>query len=180
MIVLIIFLTCVLVAGAFGVMAGVSDYRGMTIPNLYSLVIFGAFVPCCGVLLIAGQGDVFAPLLSHILGFAVVFGVTFAMFTMGLWGGGDQKLMSAFAVWFGFGGLPVFLIYTTIFGGVVGVIALLLKRFKPVKNPPEGGWVAQVQAGENKVPYGIAIAAGALLSFVKLGYLNIDTMRAFL
>lgn len=180
MFLLIVFLTCVFVACAVGVLAAVSDYRGMVIPNLYSLIIFGAFVLCYGALWVGGHAGVFAPALSHVLGFVVVFGVTFGMYSAKIWGGGDQKLISAFAVWFGFSGLPVFLIYTTLFGGLIGVAALLLKKYKPFKAPKEGGWVAQVQAGASKVPYGVAIAGGALVSFVKMGYVSLDTLRVFL
>jgi len=110
----------------------------------------------------------------------LVFFGGFAFYAMKVWGAGDQKLMAAFAIWMGFSGIPVFLVYTSIFGGILGLAALYLKKYKPVKEPLEGGWVEQVQSGVGKVPYGIAITLGALASFAKIGYFSIDTFRIFL
>lgn len=180
MITFILFLSCIFVALAFGAMAAVSDFRGMTIPNGYSVVIFGAFAACYALMWGGGVHDaVFADLSSHLIGFAVVFGLTLVLYSMKVWGAGDQKMISAFAVWFGFAGLPLFLTYTAIFGGLIGIAALCIRKFKPFATPPQGSWVETVQAGESKVPYGIAIAAGALASFVKIGYLGVDTFRIF-
>lgn len=180
MIALIIFLTCVFSAAAIGVMAGVADFRGMTIPNAFSALIFGLFCLCYALMWAFGMQAVFAPLLSHVLGFVVVFVVTLALFVFKVWGGGDHKLMSAFAVWFGLVGLIPFLVYTVLLGGLLGIAALVLQKYKPVKNAAEGSWIAKVQNEQGKVPYGIAIAFGALASFVKMGYFSTDTFRIFL
>lgn len=180
MFLLIIFLTCLFLSVAVGVMAAVSDYKGMIIPNSYSVIIFALFCFCYLVTLVFGDVDVFTSLLSHVLGFVLVFAGGFALFAFRVWGAGDQKLLAAFSIWMGFAGVPVFLVYTSLFGGVLGLAAILLKKFKPVKEPLEGSWVAQVQGGASKVPYGIAIMLGALASFVKIGYFSIDTFRIFL
>ena len=42
------------------------------------------------------------------------------------------------------------------------------------------GGVDRVQNGESKVPYGVAIAAGALVAFLKAGYLSGDFLIVFL
>ena len=180
MFLLIIFLSSLFVAVVYGVMAAVSDYKGMTIPNLYSVIIFSVFVVCFGVLTLFGAGNVFSSVLSHLLGFVLVFIGGFAFYAFKVWGAGDQKLISAFAIWMGFSGVPVFLVYTSLFGGVLGLSALYLKKFKPIKEPLKGSWVDQVQSGAGKVPYGIAITLGALASFLKIGYFSIDTFRIFL
>jgi len=180
MFLLIVFLASLFIAMAFGVMAAISDYKGMTIPNMHSVVIFAVFVMCFGALSLFGAGAVFSSVLSHLLGFVLVFFGGFAFYAMKVWGAGDQKLMAAFAIWMGFSGIPVFLVYTSIFGGILGLAALYLKKYKPVKEPLEGGWVEQVQSGVGKVPYGIAITLGALASFAKIGYFSIDTFRIFL
>lgn len=177
---LFFFLVCILAACGVGALAAVSDFNGMKIPNMYSVLIFLAFVICFGVLSFGGYADVFKPLLSHVVGFSVVFVITLLMFFAGVWGAGDQKMVSAFSIWFGLSGLPVFLVYTTLFGGVLGVAALVLRRWKFVKSPVQGSWVDKVQAGEGSVPYGIAIALGALASFFKMGYLDVEVLSAFL
>ena len=165
---------------AYSLMAAISDFKGMTIPNMHSIVIFGVFVVCYALIWLLGSGSAFAPILSHLLGFAVVFVAGFALFALKIWGAGDQKLCSALAIWMGFSGVPMFLVYTSLFGGVLGVAALLLRKYQPVKEPPKGSWIEQVQGGAGKVPYGIAIMLGALASFAKIGYFSIDTFRVFL
>ncbi|MGH1398074.1 MAG: A24 family peptidase [Alphaproteobacteria bacterium] len=180
MISLIFFLACALAVLGIGGLAALSDFRGMKIPNVYSVLIGGAFVLCFGGLSVFGGGTVFAPLLSHVIGFAVVFVLTLIMFFTRVWGAGDQKLMSAFALWMGIGGMLPFLVYTALIGGVLGLVALFLQRFKPVAAPAEGAWVALVQGGEGKVPYGIAIFGGAVLAFLKLGYFSSDAFRILL
>lgn len=177
---LIVFLSFIFVAIAYGVMAAMSDFKGMIIPNMHSVIIFGLFVGCYAVLWLLGGADVFSPLLSHVLGFVLVFAGSFALFAFKLWGAGDQKLISAFSIWMGFSAIPVFLVYTSLFGGMLGLIALYLKKYKPVKEPPKDSWIDKVQSGVGKVPYGIAIALGALASFAKIGYFSIDTFRIFL
>lgn len=180
MLLLIIFLVAIFVAIGAGVLAGYSDMRGLTIPNSYSLIIGAAFVAAYVLLALFGRADVFAPLLSHILAGIVVFVITVALFATRVMGGADSKLASVYALWMGLKGLPAFLFYMAVVGGVLGLAALVLRKYKPIKNPKEGGWVARVQAGDNKVPYGVAIACGALASFVKLGYLGVDMLGSFL
>ncbi|MEZ5814156.1 MAG: prepilin peptidase [Alphaproteobacteria bacterium] len=180
MVLLIVFLASVFVAVGTGVLSALSDVRGMRIPNLHSGIIIGAFVVCYGLLWLGGRDDVFAPLGSHLLGGLVVFGVTLAMFMGGVFGGGDSKLASAFSVWLGLKGLIPFVFYMSVAGGLLALAALALKKWKPVKNPKPESWIARVQAGESKVPYGVAIVMGALVSFVEIGYFRGEVLSSFL
>ena len=88
---------------------------------------------------------------------AAVFAALAVTFYMGMMGGGDVKLAAAIALWF----KPVttlkFLVIMSIAGGVLTLIVLLIhkKRAKPRLN--EAG-----KAIRPEVPYGVAIAAGAL------------------
>lgn len=180
MILLIFFLFAVFVALGAGFLAALSDFRGMVIPNALSVVIAAAFFAAYAGLWLSGRDDVFMPLVPHLLSALVVFAVTLAMFMLGGIGAGDSKLASAFAFWTGLEGLMAFLFYMALAGGVLGLVALALRRWKPVRGSREGGWIARVQAGENGVPYGAAIFAGALASFVKLGYLGPEVLSSFL
>jgi len=177
---LIVFLSFLLFVIAYGAMAAYSDFKGMIIPNMHSVVIFGLFIGCYLLLWVLGGASVFAPILSHITGFIFVFAVSFGLFAFKIWGAGDQKLISAFAIWMGFAAIPAFVVYTSLFGGVLGVAAILIRKYKPIKSPEKGSWIDQVQNGAGKVPYGIAIVLGALASFVKIGYFDVDTFRVFL
>ncbi|MGB4106505.1 MAG: prepilin peptidase [Alphaproteobacteria bacterium] len=172
MIALIIFLTCLFVAVTVGVLAAWSDFKGLVIPNWHSGAIIVSFFTAFILMHLLGQPEVFSGIFSHAAAGIIIFMVTATMFGLKAIGAADSKLSTAFAFWVGIPGLPAFLFYMTLAGGLIGLSAIALRKLQPVKNPAPGGWVARVQAGENKVPYGIAIACGALVSFVQLGYFS--------
>lgn len=180
MIFLILFLLGIFLTLGVAVMAGISDWRSMTIPNSYSLYVIVAFVVCYGVLYLVGHHDVFYSLSSHFLSAALTFGVTFVLFSIGVLGAGDSKFATACALWIGAKLLPIFLFYMTLCGGVLGVVALCIKKYKPIDSPAEGSWIAQVQSGKGKVPYGIAICFGLTLAFFYSEYFSTDTLSSFL
>lgn len=179
MILLVVFLICVFVTLVIGGLASLSDSRSMTIPNSYSLYIISAFLIAYGVLYIGGQSDVFGSFLSHIISAVLAFVVTLGLFAVRMIGAGDSKFATACALWLSAKYLLVFLFYMTLFGGLLGGVALYIKRKKPFKNPKEGSWVAQVQGGADKVPYGVAISFGMLVAFIQAGYFSADVLGAF-
>ncbi|MCB9978749.1 MAG: prepilin peptidase [Rhodospirillales bacterium] len=174
MIPLILFLFCVCVAIGTGLLVGFSDFRGMTIPNRYSLMVVGAFVCAFSVLSLTGREDVFSSLGSHLGGAGIMFAVTLWMFAAGMIGAGDSKIGTAFALWAGLAGLPVYLFSMALSGGVLGFLTLALRRWTVWPGAPEGSWVARAQRGESVVPYGIAIVFGAIFAFVFRGYVSPD------
>lgn len=179
MIALSIFLAGVFTVVAFGVLAAWSDIRGMTIPNLYSSLIIGAFMLCYLFLWLLGRDDVFGSLFSHLTSALIVFLITLMMFMAKAIGAGDAKLATAFAFWVGIKGLFPFVFFMSVVGGLLGLASLALRKWTPVQNPPPESWVARVQAGESKVPYGVAIVAGALASFMEIGYFDLDVLASF-
>jgi prepilin peptidase CpaA len=179
MIFLILYMFGAVSAVGMGFLAAQSDYRGMTIPNRYALLIIGCFF-AAWLAAYAGGVPVFAPLASHLLAAGLTFAVTFALFVFKIIGGGDSKLATAFALWVSARTLPVFLFYMSFFGFLLGLAALYLKKRKPVKTPKPGSWIARVQAGESAVPYGIPIFIGGALSFFILGYFSPEKLALFL
>lgn len=158
-------------------LAAWTDFRGFRIPNIVSLIIVVAFVAAFSITTMTGQNEIiFASWKSHLGSFVCILLVTMAMFSFRIMGAGDSKMASAIALWLGWGGLVPFLFYMTMAGGVLAVISVMLKKYKPLKMPlPKliaGTWLENAQAGTNKVPYGIAIAAGALIAFIFLGYFS--------
>lgn len=169
----------VIVAIGFGLASAWSDFKGFTISNAYSLGVIIAFIPAfLAVLLLAPDAGYFASWKSHLLAAAVVFAVTFVLFTLKLIGAGDSKLCTAYALWLGVLGVPAFLFYMTLMGGVLGLMTLLMRRWKPFREPAEGGWIARAQAGASDVPYGIAIVAGAVIGFIQCGYFDPASLAA--
>lgn len=172
MIALILFLVFVLFVLGIGVLAALSDIRSLKIPNIYSFIIVGVFPLCWCILWLMQGTDIFVPLWSHLLAAGIVFVISVILFFMKVMGAADSKLATAFALWMGLGNLPVFLFMMTVFGALLGVFALFVQKKRPFSKPAPGGWIAQLQDGNNKVPYGLPIVLGAVFGFLNAGYLS--------
>ena len=149
--------------------AAFSDLFTMTIANRVSLLLIATFAivaPFTGMDL-AAYG-------MHFAAGALVLIITFGLFALGGMGGGDAKLLSATAVWCGFG-MPIveYMVYATFFGGLL-TIALLLWR---------GSMVAQMVGGrfdfldtlgrkDVGVPYGIALGIAGLVVAPSMPLIN--------
>ncbi|WP_066719312.1 A24 family peptidase [Sphingomonas pituitosa] len=83
---------------------------------------------------------------------ALVFGLFVAVFAVGMMGGGDVKLIGALALWLPLVPLLRMLVLMSLLGGVL-TLAMLLhgKLRRPKRETPI------------EVPYGVAIAVGALI-----------------
>src|SRR5688572_20304849 len=99
--------------------AASSDLLTMRIPNRVSLLMIGGFI-----LLAVATGMSLEQLAMHAAAGLLVLILAFAFFASGWIGGGDAKLAAATALWFGFEHLTEYLIYGSIFGGVL-TLALL-------------------------------------------------------
>jgi prepilin peptidase CpaA len=91
--------------------------------------------------------------------------VAFAFFAFGWIGGGDAKLAAAAGLWFGFDHLLNYLVYASLFGGA---LTLLLLQFRQWPLPYALGgqpWLMRLHHKETGIPYGIALALGALLVY---------------
>lgn len=170
----ILFLLIGLALG-IGVLAGYSDVRSLSIPNWMSASIGGLFCLAYALAWIGGiHLNVFFPILSHLCAMFLMFLVTYGMFAARMLGAGDSKLATMFALWTGLQGLPAFLFFMTLTGGLLGVASLYMRKHALVSSPSEGGWAYAIQNGQNAVPYGIAIAAGAFAAFGASGYLSVS------
>jgi prepilin peptidase CpaA len=140
--------------------AAASDLFTMTISNRVSLLLAGGFL----VLAVAsGMGP--TDILLHAGAGAVVLAIAFLCFAMGWVGGGDAKIAAAAALWFGFAHLMNYLLYASLFGGA---LTLLLVQFRqwPLPYALAGQpWLLRLHAKESGIPYGIALAIGALMIY---------------
>jgi prepilin peptidase CpaA len=170
---------CVLIAVGFSMASAISDFRSMTIPNIYSALIILAFVPAYAADFFSGHGmEYFADWSSHALAAILVFAITFVLFVLKVMGAGDSKLCSALALWVGVAGLPAFLFYMAVTGAVLGIITKILNKKPLVSAPLEGSWIDKSQKGQGGVPYGIAICVGAIVAFYMQGYFSPETFAA--
>jgi prepilin peptidase CpaA len=137
--------------------AAFSDLFTMTISNRVSLLLVAGFGVMAMLVGISG-----ADLVSHIGAGLAVLAVTFALFACGWIGGGDAKLAAATALWLGFDPLMSYLVYASLFGGVL-TLALMRYRLMPLPAVLQGqDWAIRLHRADAGVPYGIALAAAAL------------------
>lgn len=170
---LIFYIASLFIAVAAMLAACISDFRTMTIPNRWSVVIALAFFPAFGAASLLGL-DVFEGFFRHLIAVGIMFVITFVMFFAGVWGAGDSKLASALSLWLGLKGLAVFLLVMALSGLVVVVAGEIMRRWPGARlaASPEGSWPQRLKAGQAVLPYGIAIAAGGAAAFADLGYFN--------
>lgn len=140
--------------------AAISDLLTMTIPNRVSLIL------ACSFFLLASFSGLAWPVIGmHLAGAAIVFVACFALFALNVMGGGDAKLLSAAALWFGLG-IPLlqFMIDVAYVGGAVTILILAL-RWRAQTIMAMGLPVPHSLLHAKKIPYGIAIAIGGFLAF---------------
>jgi prepilin peptidase CpaA len=140
--------------------AASSDLLTMTISNRVTLILAGGFFVMA---LMVGMGG--TDILLHMAAGAAILVIAFGCFAMGWIGGGDAKLAAATALWFGFDHLLIYLLYASLFGGA---LTLLLLQFRMIPLPQVFAaqvWVQRLHQKDGGVPYGIALAAAALIVY---------------
>lgn len=145
---------------ALVVVAALHDVKAMRIPNWISVLLIISFYPAAFATgLPLGEVGV-----ATTLG-AVALVVGMGMFAMNWIGGGDAKLLAASMLWMGAtGGLP-FILYTALAGGGFCLFLLTVRRYLPVLAHTGPNWVIQLMQPKGDIPYGVAIAIGALLAY---------------
>lgn len=74
-------------------------------------------------------------------------------------------------MWFGFAHLLEYLLYASIFGGA---LTLMLLQFRTLPLPAvlaRQQWIQRLHDGKGGVPYGIALAAAALVLYPKTDWM---------
>ena len=143
--------------------AAVSDLLSMTISNRVSLLLAAGFpvfayaagLPpeMIGIHLLVGLG-------------ALVLG--FALFAFGWIGGGDAKLVAATAVWLGWGNVFDYLLLSSVFGGMLTLFILYARSYMLPHRLASVAWIARLHDRATGVPYGIALAAAALIVYPQI------------
>jgi prepilin peptidase CpaA len=149
---LVVFVLPALLAAAAG-----WDLTSYTIPNFISLALIAAFAVfafCVGMTP--------ATIGLHLLAGGLALAVGFTLFALGYVGGGDAKLFGAIVLWLGFRNLLDFAFLVSVFGGALSLVMLGLRRW-PLPTALMGqSWLVRLHDSRSGIPYGIALAAGAL------------------
>lgn len=154
--------------------AAASDLFTMTISNRVSLALVAGFLVLAPV---SGMG--LYDIASHAGAGACVLAVAFVCFAKGWIGGGDAKVAAAAALWFGFGDLLNYLIYASLFGGALTLLLLLFRQW-PLPYPLCGqDWLLRLHAEDSGIPYGIALALGALMIYPETDWIKAIDLAHF-
>jgi prepilin peptidase CpaA len=142
------------------IIAGAGDALSLRIPNWLTGLIAVLFVPMAfatGMPL-----DQFG--LHLVTGFALFF-VGFALFAVGLFGGGDAKLIAAAGLWFGWPDILPFLVLTALAGGLLALVIGVWSMLSMSAEIHFESWAKRIIGLKPNVPYGYALAVGAILAF---------------
>jgi prepilin peptidase CpaA len=154
---IIVWLFCSLV-----VLAAIQDVAQLKISNAFPIAIialFGAWL---------SQTGLEADLWQNLVMFAIVLGFGILLFAKGWLGGGDVKLLAAIALWFDLDGGLSLVVWTLVGGGLLALIFMAVRRMLPARLTSDGGLAALKKKGP--IPYGIAIAAGAVFCAQTAGF----------
>jgi prepilin peptidase CpaA len=154
--------------------AAASDLFTMTISNRVSLALAAGFL---ALAVLSGMGP--TDILFHIGAGAVVLVVAFLCFAMGWVGGGDAKIAAAAALWFGFAHLMNYLLYASLFGGALTLLLIQFRQW-PLPYALAGQtWLLRLHAKESGIPYGIALAIGALMIYPETEWMKAVDLARF-
>ena len=133
------------------------------------------------------------PVLSEVMravGNTVMLAVAAAMigFTLGLLFGliagyfrdtWVDKVATSIALWFGFAHLLEFLLYASLFGGVLTLALLQFRQWPLPYALCKQGWLLHLHHKETGIPYGIALAIGALMVYPETEWIKAVAFARF-
>jgi prepilin peptidase CpaA len=140
--------------------AGLHDLTTMKIPNWISGVLVLSFFPAAFAVGLAPMA-----VALHVGVAAAALFVGMGLFAMKFIGGGDAKLMAASCLWLGLSGSGIFMLWTGVAGGLFCMMLILARTQVRPYIAGEPDWVHQLLEPKADIPYGVAIAIGALMAF---------------
>jgi prepilin peptidase CpaA len=140
-----------------------ADVATMEIPNRISILL-AALYPLFALL--AGMG--WASIGIHLATGAGVLLAGYILFNLGVFGGGDAKVIAGAAVWTGPSALMMPFLFTMALAGALLTISIVGARsaLRPADSRPS--FVNRLLQPKEGVPYAVAIAAGGWASLLHL------------
>ena len=143
--------------------AAVTDIIWMKIPNIIPLTLLILFGVVCAYFRI----DIYV-VMWHLLAGLLVFAIGFVFFSFRWVGGGDVKFAIAIAAWIGFNQLLlVYFFVSSLFGGVLTIFILILRRWSVIQMLPPWRWLERLRDPKVGIPYGVALAAGVFMTYIQ-------------
>ena len=138
-------LALIVALSALLIAAAITDLRARIISNRLNIAI-AALAPlwwiACGL-------DLWPGVAVQLLVCGMVFLLFAALFSMGMMGGGDVKLLAALALWFPWQAVISLLVLMALLGGLVTLVTVIHHRMTR-------------RLGQPEIPYGVAISLAAL------------------
>ena len=145
---------------ALVIVGALKDLTSMKIPNWISGLLILGFAPAA---LSVGLSPMV--IAVHFGTALIALLIMMALFALRWIGGGDAKLFASTCIWLGFSGSGLFLLWTAIAGGLLSLLILLARGWLQPHASGAPGWVGQLLEPKGDIPYGVAIAAGALMAY---------------
>ncbi len=147
-------LWCIAVLASLLLAAAAQDLVQLKISNLTTSAILALAIV---TILIVGPGWL---LWQNLVVMVVTLFAGTLLFAAGKLGGGDVKLLAVSGFWFDFGGVGTFLIAVALSGGVLALMILLARSLRQGDGESN---ILFLRPGSG-IPYGVAIAVGALFA----------------
>ncbi len=142
------------------ILAAGRDLTAYALPNWLNAALLAGFM------LAAAAAGLSAGTWAAHGGVALLVLVTgFILFLPGWIGGGDAKFAACLTLWIGPDEALEFLVLAAVLGGLLTLAILALRRQVLPHRLMRIGWLARLHDPDQGVPYGLALAGGALLVF---------------
>lgn len=138
--------------------AAASDLLTMRISNRITGLVVAGFVPYA-----VFSGMTWSEISFHVAAGALTLVAAFVMFARGWMGGGDAKLAASTALWLGIEHLAEYVVVASILGGVLTLAILYARAYPLPRVTLRLPFAVHLHDQKTGIPYGIALAAAALL-----------------
>lgn len=147
------------------IFAALRDVTSFKIPNRIVMALAATW-PLAALYVELPWGAVWGALLLALI-FLVI---GFILFAQNLLGAGDVKLLSVAALWVGAGQISLFALSTALAGAVLAFGLLFFRQLPLPVHLAGQAWVVDLHARHRVMPYGVAIAAGALICWPRTAF----------
>jgi prepilin peptidase CpaA len=143
--------------------AAIFDLTSYKIPNILSGALLALFLIFLLAMALSGHAMGWSGILDHLAagGLGLIAGMV--LFAFRLVGGGDAKFFAVASLWLGLNSMLDYAVVSSLAGGAL-TFGLLTLRSCPLPSfLAKLPWVLRLAEPKGAVPYGVALAAGALI-----------------